>query len=369
MKKIVFTAITGLLTGVFSLSAQSKDKMEIVASFDNERPGNVAISPQGRVFITMSDPGVSQYAVKEILDDGSVVNFPTLDWIKKPSGNSIKGINATIGLQVSSDNVLWVLDIGNKKAEPAQPPKLIGWSIKTKKLVHVYPLPDAVLRASSFLQDFAIDEKHHTAIIADMSMAGLILPAVPAFVVIDLKTGYSQRLLENDPSFDPIDEDLIIDNKPISHVFSDGKVLKPRYPLNPISIDKEMKWLYYGALGGNKIYRIPTEALANFELSDSARNKKIEYYAPKPKSDGFQVGDKGQVYVSDLENNAIGMVTVKKYTLLVQDKELISWPDGIAIGKNGYLYFVSNQLQKRPFWNNGKEESKPPYYVLRIKIE
>ncbi|WP_165852210.1 L-dopachrome tautomerase-related protein [Chryseobacterium pennae] len=351
-----------------SVFAQTQNKIEIVASFATERPGNIAVSEKGRVFITMSDPTVSKFVVKEILSNGNLQNFPDSVWITKPQQYSIRGISRTIGIQVSKE-ILWVLDIGDNNSNPKQAPKLIGWNINTKQLHKVFTLPDPVLHPSSFLQDFVIDEKHQTAIIADMSLGGLIYPSVPAFVIIDLKTGYSRRVLENDQSFQPTDEDLLINGRPLSHSYPDGKIVNPRYPLNPIAIDAEMKWVYFGALGGEKIYRISTESLAEENLNDSQLSQQIEFYATKPKSDGFKIDNKGQIYVTDVENNAIGISTPKGYSILVQDDFLISWPDGIAIHPKGYLYFTSNQLQNKPWWNNGKDDSKPPYYVLRFKIE
>ncbi|MEY8758974.1 L-dopachrome tautomerase-related protein [Chryseobacterium tongliaoense] len=372
MKKIILAAVVYFVpqTSVF-VSAQSKTKadIEIVSTFTDERPSNIAISPEGRIFVTMSAEGKTEFLVREILPDGKIINFPDEEWIKRPVGNSIKGINSAIGIQVSSDNILWVLDMGNASANPKQAPKLIGWDIKSRKLVHVYPLPDAVLRPSSFLQDFVIDEKHHTAVIADMTMGGMILPATPAFVVVDLKTGYSRRVLENHTSFQPVDEPVIVNGRALSHQFADGKKYEPRYPLNPISIDPERNWIYYGALGGEKIYRIEADAVANEELQSTDLEKRVEYYAPKPKSDGFKVGSHGQIYVTDVEHNAIGVSTPGKYTILAQDNTLFSWPDGVAISLNGYVYVVSDQLQNKPWWNNNQNVSKPPYYVLRIKIQ
>ena len=363
----VICATIGLLIAANPTAGIAQSKLEVVASFATERPGNIAVSPNGRVFITMSDPAVSKYAVKELLPNGNLLDFPDTSWTAKPQPNSIKGISRTIGIQVSKE-ILWVLDIGDNSSQPHQAPKLIGWNINSKQLHKIFILPDAVLHPSSFLQDFVIDEKHQTAIIADMSLGGLIYPAVPAFVIIDLKTGYSRRVLENDKSFQPLDEDLLVNGRPLSHTYADGKIVNPRYPLNPIAIDADMKWIYFGALGGNKIFRIPTESLAGENVHDTVLSEQIEYYAAKPKSDGFKVGDQGQIYITDVEHNAIGIASLKEYIVLAQDKTLLSWPDGIAISADGYLYVTANQLQNKPWWNNGKDDSKPPYYIVRLKI-
>lgn len=367
---IAFTLYAGItLSMIRPVSAQSKAKLEIVSTFLTERPGNIAVSPEGRVFVTMSNEGTTRYLLKEILPDGTAIDFPDTSWVKKPSLTSVKGINAVIGIQITSDNILWLLDMGNRSVNPVQAAKLVGLNIKTGKLAHVYPLPDAVLHPSSFLQDFIIDEKHQVAVLADMTMGGMILPATPAFVVVDLKTGYSRRILENHISFQPLDEPVVVNGRAIRHRMPNGDEYQPRYPLNPISIDKEMNWIYYGALGGNKIYRIPSEAVADENLSEQKLSGKIEYYATKPKSDGFKVGKSGKVYVTDVENNAVGVATPKGYLQLARDTEKLSWPDGLALSGQGYLYIVADQLQNKPWWNNNEDVSKPPYYILRIKID
>jgi sugar lactone lactonase YvrE len=347
----------------------AQKKIEIVAEFPDARPGNVAVSPEGRVFVTMSALGESKFMVKEVLSNGTAVPFPDEEWIVKTSGKSMKGINATIGIHVSNDNILWVLDMGDEKGDTKKAPKLVSFNIKTKKLVKVFPFPDDVLQFNSFLQDFVIDEKNQIAVIADMTYAGLLPPIKPAFIVVDLKTGYTRRVLENDPSFMPLDEAVVINDRPVSHLFPNGGVLQPSYPLNPISIDPQREWIYFGAMGGKKIYRIKSEAVANEKLSDNELSKQIQFYAVKPKSDGFKVGNNGKVYVTDVENNAVGVSTPNGYTVLAQDKDLLSWPDGVSISKDGYLYIVANQLHNLPWLNNNIDTSKPPYYVVRIKID
>jgi len=132
--------------------------------------------------------------------------------------------------------------------------------------------------------------------------------------------------VENDKIFQPAEEDLVINGKPLSHTYPDGKIVNPHYPLNPVSIDSEMKWVYFGALGGHKIYRIATENLANENLSDNQLSKQIEFFANKPKSDGFKIDKKGQIYVTDVENNAIAIATSKGYKILVQDKNYFPGP-------------------------------------------
>jgi hypothetical protein len=358
-----------LLSVTVFLSTQifAQNKLEVVAEFSNERPGNIAVSSEGRVFITMSALVSSKYMVREILPNGTTIPFPNEEWVTQPANSSSsKGINGTIGIQVSSDNVLWVLDMGNSGATPKQNPKLIGWDITTRKLSKVFIIPDAVLNPTSFLQDFIIDMKNNTAVIADMtnSMSG---PINPAFVVINLKTGFTRRVLENNPSFLPLDEPIVVDGVKVTHKNAEGKSIQPHNALNPIAIDRENNYIYFGAMGAKRIYRIPASILADESLSNEAAAKYISFYAEKPISDGFKVGENGNVYTTDVQENAVGVSNPKGYQKLVSDKRL-SWPDGLAL-YNGYLYIVANQLHHLPLLNNGVDASNPPYFVFRIKLD
>lgn len=347
--------------------ANAQNKLEVVSEFPDARPGNVAVSNDGRVFVTMSALGSSKYMVKEILPDGSTKPFPDKEWIVKPEGKSFKGINKTIGIQTDDNNTLWVLDMGDPKNTPKQAPKLMGWDIATQKLVRVFPIPEAIADSKSFLQDFIIDEKHNVAVLADMTDA-LNPPFNPAFVVINLETGHMRRVLENHESLMPIDESVVINGRPISHKRADGSTIQPRYPLNPISNDSENNFIYYGAMGGKKVYRIPASVMADEGLTDKEMSEFVSFYAEKPKSDGFKVGPNGEVYVTDVEGSAITVSTPKGCKTLVSDKKLLSFPDGLAVHKD-YLYIVVNQLHNLPVLNEGKDTSKPPYYVLRTKIQ
>lgn len=352
---------------ILSTQIFAQNKLEVVAEFPSERPGNIAVSPEGRIFITMSALVSNEYMVREILPDGTTIAFPDAQWASQPVTNSgIKGISATIGIQVTADNVLWVLDMGNSHTNPKQNPKLIGWDLATRKLSKVYILPDTVLSPTSFLQDFVIDLKNNTAVIADMtsSMSSTINPA---FVVINLNTGYARRVLENNASFLPLDEPILIEGIKVTHKKPDGQSIQPKNALNPIAIDKGNNFIYFGAMGAKKIFRIPTSALADESLTDQEVAKFISYYAEKPISDGFKVGENGRVYVTDIQQNAVGISRPEGYQKLVSDKRL-SWPDGLAIS-NGYLYITANQLNHLPLLNNGVDASKPPYYVFRIKLE
>lgn len=359
------TFYTVLMTMAITAMTYAQNNLEMVATFPDARPGNITVAPDGRIFVTMSALSASNYMVKEILPNGEAVPFGEKDWIVKPEEGSIKGINSTIGIQADNNGNLWVLDMGN--LGDGQVPKLVGFELETGKMNKVYTIPSTVLTDKPFLQDFVIDEKHNIAVIADMTDA-LSPPIHPAFVVIDLETGHVRRVLENHGSLLPLDEPVSVGGRLVSHKLKSGTTMQPRYPLNPISIDDEKEYIYYGAMGNTKIYRISASVLADGTKTEKDLDSSIAFYANKPKSDGFKVGANGKVYVTDIENSAIVESLPSGTKTLVASKEKLSWPDGVAV-HGDYLFIVANQLHNLPLLNEGKDASKPPYLVLKMKIE
>ena len=61
------------------------------------------------------------------------------------------------------------------------------------------------------------------------------------------------------------------------------------------------------------------------------------------------------------------MANPEGYRILVKDKSLLKWPDGMAFGPDGWLYVTVNQLNLHPLLNRGIEGGNPPYYLIRVK--
>ncbi|MEO1436049.1 MAG: L-dopachrome tautomerase-related protein, partial [Bacteroidota bacterium] len=197
---------------------------ETVFSSETVRPCNMAISTSGRMFITinpLTSPDTKVYEINE--QDGSFRPYPNETY----SVGETSTIQAIIGIKTDSKDQLWLLDMGKNQ--------FIVWDTKAEQLVKTIPIPDQVLTPASFLQDFVIDEKHERVIIADMTQGDLQSAPVPAFIVVDQKTGLASRLAQGHPSLLPE---------------MDGG-----FGLNPIAIDPNNEWIYFGALHGRTIYR------------------------------------------------------------------------------------------------------------------
>jgi len=270
-----------------------------------------------------------------------------------------------IGIRADADGIVWMLDLGDAGHQP----KLIAWNDREVRLHRVIVLPQNVLRPSSFAQDFVIDVRRRRIYIADMTLNADGVSDYPAVVVVDLDTGLSWRALEGHESLLPSDKPLRIDGQIVSLRTPDGRILPYRYGLNPIAIDPLGRWVYVGAMSGDAVYRIDAGILAA-ETDDEVLARHVEYWCAKPHCDGFDVDAAGNVYVTDIENSAIGMASPEGYSILVQDDERLGWPDGVELDAEGrWLYITANQLHRHPALNGGLDASRPPFHVLRLRVD
>lgn len=330
-------------------------QLELVAEL-KEGPGNIAVAGR-RVILSMHPFYSPTLRVVELKPDGSLVPFPNEAWARAPEkeGPDAVGTNKVLGIRADSRGVVWMLDHGG------QVPKVVGWDTRKNKLHKVIPLPPPVTRPESFHNDLAVDTVHDALFIADVGGG-----KVPAIVVVDLKTGQARRVLENDASVRHEDVPMVVDGKPVRRKNPDGSITEPRLGINPIAIDPVAQWVYYGAMHGTSLYRVRTRDLLDKKLTPEQLSTRVERYGDKPVSDGIIVNNAGDVFITDVTANAIG-VTGKdgKYRRIVQDERL-SWPDGLALGSDGKVYVTVNRLHRSAALNAGQNESQPPYYVFRF---
>ncbi|KAM3096118.1 L-dopachrome tautomerase-related protein [Phormidesmis sp. 146-12] len=346
-----------------ALSKAAQGQVEIIAKL-SERPGNLAITPDGRIIMSLHPFGKPKNRVVELLPDGSTKPFPNAQWSQAPDANG-QGVDAVIGLESDKNGVVWMLDKGGVNGSK---PKLVAWDTRQNKLARIISIPEPAFQPNSFMQDLAVDLDNQAIYIADMSRGDLVGVSNPAIIVVDLKTGASRRALENHQSLQPEKANFLIDNQ--AQTVSDGKGgwVKPDLGLNPITIDPKNEWVYYGAMNSRSLYRIRTKDLINSSLSPSQMGAKVERYGEKAVSDGIAADGAGNVYITDVNQNAIGVTSSNgQYRVLYQDNAVLNWADGMSYGPDGYFYVTVNQLHRHAALNGGRDVSKPPYQIVRFK--
>jgi sugar lactone lactonase YvrE len=254
---------------------------------------------------------------------------------------------------------VWLLDNGRRGGVT---PKLVAWDTRNDSLARIIHLPAPVTPDDAFVNDLAIDEKHGAIYIADPAGGGNA-----ALIVVDLTTGDARRVLEGHRSVVPEDVDLVVEGTPVEVKRPDGTVFRPRVCVNPIALDAAGEWLYFGPMHGTAMYRVRVRDLLNVSLPGTTLAGRVERYSEKPICDGISIDKAGNIYVTDIGNNAIGVIGHdRRYRRLMQDARL-SWPDAFSFGPDGWLYTVANQLHRSVVLSAGVAGAAPPFHVLRLK--
>lgn len=329
-------------------------ELEIVAEFPAELPpGNIAITPEGRLIMSQHQFYGAPLRVVEVMDDGSVIPFPNETWSSEPNENGV-GLNTVLGLRSDREGIVWMLD---RSAGEGQPGKIVGWDTENDELDRVIYLPPPIIADSPFLNDLAVDREHNAIYITDTASGDN-----SALIVVDLYTGFSRRVLEGDVSTRPEDIPLIVDERVINMGGEPAKI-----GVNPITIDPDNEWVYYGPMSGRTLYRIATEDLLDESLSSEELSSRVERYGDKPICDGITIDGAGNVYITAITDNAIGVIDeTGEYRVLYQDDELLSWTDGMAFSPDDYVYVTISQLHNSPSLNNGENDFQPPFYLVRF---
>ena len=342
-------------------------ELEIVAALPTQ-PGNIAVGPKGRIVLSLRPSDPADPRVVELMPDGALRPFPNTDWNRPVSEAEDRRevLASVLGVQTAPNGVTWMLDNGFQGGVQGDGPagaKLVGWNTASETLQGVFLL-DGLTQPGSFLNDLAVDAKHKVVYIADSGQPGAIDP-MTAIIVVNLQTGTGRRVLVGDARLAPENVDIVVEGKLVQVSGPDGP--RPlRYGLNPITIDPDYEWVYFGAMSGEAVYRITTADLLNPTLSAFQIGSRVELYGVKPVSDGVTIDGAGNVYVTDINSNSIGVTAPDgAYRPLITDLRL-KWPNSLAFGPDNNVYVTVSQMHLSAQFNGGEEESAPPYYVLRF---
>jgi sugar lactone lactonase YvrE len=253
-------------------------------------------------------------------------------------------------LYIDSADFLWVLDAANPRFAGVVPdgPKLVRIDLNNNRVVQVIAIPEQIALAESYLNDVRVDLKTGTAYITDSGLGALI--------VTDLATGTSRRLLDGHPSV--TDEGVVININGEAWRLPDGRI--PEVHVDGLALTPGGDFLYYQALSGKNLYRIPTAILRSADLTADEVEKAVQLVGQTCVADGIEFATNGYLYLTDVENGAIRRLRRDgQLELVIKDPRLI-WPDSLATGPDGALYVTTSQIHL--------QQKTEPYRLFRLLV-
>jgi sugar lactone lactonase YvrE len=353
--KIYLMLLSLIIISSFSCTGEREGQYNVYAEVQVS-PGNITVTPDNRVIVSMHQFFEPEFRLVEVTPENQLIPFPN-EQLSRGEEYLGLAIDAVLGIQADADGIVWMLDNGLRSEVT---PKLIGWNTVTGTVAQVINLgPPVTPPAGAFVNDLAVDLTNNFIYIADPSIG-----ANAALIVVDISDGASRRVLEGHESVIPEDIDLIIDDRPIRTRMTGGNVIHPRVGVSPIALDSNDEWLYYGPMHGTSLYRVRTADLRNPGLSHEELAGRVERFGDKPICDGITIDKNGNIYLGDLANNAIGIISPSgKYEKYIRHPSF-SWVDAFAFGADGYIYTVANQLHRSAVMNAGEDISSAPFYIF-----
>ncbi|MES3040339.1 MAG: L-dopachrome tautomerase-related protein [Pseudomonadota bacterium] len=312
--------------------------------------GNVAVSATGRVFFTVhpeSRPEGNKLLVRET--DGRIHAFPS-------EAAQAELFDAVMGLVIDARGTLWTIDHGQ---HGFRQPRLLGFDIKSGKVLKDFALNSDVAPKGSFLQDLQVNSSGSMAYIADVSF----LRDSPGIVMVDLKSGDAWRALDQDPSVMPQSWLIRTSTKTMSWL---GGLFTLKPGIDGIAISKNDQFLVYGAMAHDTLFSVPTAALSRAEAGQAALQ--VRALGRKPLNDGLSMDRNDNIFIADVEHGSVMKMTpAGLLSTVVQDVQRLRWADALSFGPDGWLYVVDSAIPDQMLRSKSHMREQAPYRIFRFK--
>ena len=315
-----------------------------------DRPmGNAAVAADGRVFFTVHPESNPEPPYLYVWQNGEAVPYP--------ANGQTEIFQSPLGVAIDAQNRLWVIDPGRHGTGQ---PRLVAFDLETGEIAHNHPFSGDIAPLGSFLQDLQVSTDGIWVYIADVGFWA----KRPALVVYNTQTGIAHRALNRHESVYP--QNVLIRNQ-IKDMSFLGGLLEMKTGIDGIALSRDNAWVYYGAMNHDTLYRIPTNVLQNAELDRTEIEAAIEKVGRKPLNDGFSIDDQNNVFITDVEHQAVvSMAPDGTLTTVVKD-DRIRWADGLSFGPDGWLYLADSAIPHLVLQSAEHYATQAPYYVWRFK--
>lgn len=325
-----------------------KNQLELLLDY-SEPIGSVAISNDGRIFFTVHP---------ESRPEGNKL----LEWVSGaavpyPSGTIQPHLfNTVLGITIDKQQRLWSIDNG---AQGFGEPRLLAFDIRSGDLVHDYKFRSEIAPIGSYLQNLVVSSDGRHVIISDSS----ILRKKPALIVYEISSRSARRVLQSHKSV--VAENFMVQN-PIRNLSYFAGLFKLKGGVNGLAIDAKNQRLYFAAMNNGGLYRIGLEYLVDATLPPSELGEKVERYSDKPLSDGLATDRNGNIYIADVEHNAITVIGEDRQPRTLIMSPDMRWASAIFFGPKGNLYIADSALPDLLLETKKHITTQGPFSIYRF---
>lgn len=310
--------------------------------------GNVAVNRDGRVFFTVHPEARSP--------GNKLLEYVAGAAVPYPSGLlQTELFDTVLGVAIDRSNRLWTIDHGY---HGLRTPRIIGIDLTTGEVVHDRTFDKSIAPLGSFLQDLQVSADGRTVVLADASF----LRKSPAIIVYDLEKDEARRVLQSHQSVSAEPFVIRAGGREMKYL---GGIVALRGGIDGIALGPE--WLYYGALSGSGLYRVRLEDLQNKRLAATELADRVERFSDKPLSDGLSIDVAGNVYITDIEHNAVVVVNPEREFETLIQSESVRWPDALSFGPGGDLYLADSALPDVIMQTREHIKTSGPYRIFRFR--
>jgi sugar lactone lactonase YvrE len=336
-------------------------KLTVVHQFkDDFHLVGIGVSKTGRVFATSPSAGaghsVSMLEVDPV--SGKETPYPDAAWNTVRQADDKPQWARLQALYDDKDDHLWALDTGLPTPGDVIPAKLVEFDLSTNKPIHSYTF-EGTLDGKDALNDVNIDTVHHAAYLTNAGPRG-------GLAVVDLNSGKTRLVLAGDRS-------TVVDSAARVMV-GDQPALKPDgspfvAEADGIAMSADAQYLYYRPLNDHNYWRIPTAALRDASLSETALAAKVQFLGTGVVSGGLVMDRRGTLYAGDIEHATVVAMRLHHgrfaSRVFVRAPGQMSWADGFAISR-GELYISDSHLNEVAFKNSLPRSG--PFTIFKVKL-
>ncbi|WNG37211.1 hypothetical protein F0U61_28705 [Archangium violaceum] len=331
----------------------------VAAESDSMIWNAVALSDEGSVFVAGPRwTGSTGPSLARLDAEGQPHPYPDERWNGWQPGQDAREAFVNINaIHRGPEDSLWVIDTGSPDFGGAPLPggaKVVRIDLKSGQVLRVYPLGSEIATPTSYVDDIRL--KGTRGYLTDAGRPGLI--------VLDLETGAARRVLDNAPATTaPTDRPIVLEGK-VLHA-PDGSPL--RVHADPLELSPDGQWLYFASLHG-PWSRIETRWLDDASLTPEALLAHVEPWADLPPTGGTWLDTNGDLYFSDLAEDALKKRTPEGRIETVVADPRLHWVDAPFLAADGWLWLPVPQMDRVALFNGGVARTVRPIQLLRLRV-